>query len=218
MEPSSPSVTPKSRGISVSFEFLRFFIVVFILGSLILGVPYGLRLYRNSWAAPGLHPDTVLTGEWVGTLRPPSRPAPPDLSPNPLVAESDRQEAIRELRQQKQDDFANVRAIFISTSLDPFHIASASLRGSVTMCGRDGKLISYAFTTNRISNAGMSLILYNDTQSQFGNLDATLHGGVLTAEYHGFEPHLLGDLRRGSHEDFEQSCASLTASAQQPAR
>jgi hypothetical protein len=216
--PPSPSVTPKSPRIIVSFEFLRFFIVIFILGSLFLGVPYGLRLYRNSWAAPGLHPETALTGEWVGILKPPSRPAPPDLSPNPFVAESDRQEAIRELRQQKQDDFDNVRAIFVSTSLDPFHIASASLRGSVTMCGRDGKLISYAFTTNRVSNAGMSLILYNDTQSQFGNLDATLNGSVLAADYHGFEPYLLGDLRRGSRQDFEQACSSLTASAQQPAQ
>lgn len=218
MESSSPSITPKSRGISVSFEFLRFFVVVFILGGIILGVPYGLRLYRNSWAAPGLHPDTVLTGEWVGILRPPSRPAPPDFSPSPFIAESTRQEGLRELRQQTQDDFANVRAIFISTSLDPFHIASASLRGSVTMCRRDGKVINYAFTTNRISDAGMSLILYNNTQSQFGNLDATLHGSVLAADYHGFEPHLQGDLRRGSHQDFEQACASLTASAQQPAQ
>lgn len=218
MESSSPSITPKSRGISVSFEFLRFFVVVFILGGIILGVPYGLRLYRNSWAAPGLHPDTVLTGEWVGILRPPSRLAPPDFSPSPFIAESTRQEGLRELRQQTQDDFANVRAIFISTSLDPFHIASASLRGSVTMCRRDGKVINYAFTTNRISDAGMSLILYNNTQSQFGNLDATLHGSVLAADYHGFEPHLQGDLRRGSHQDFEQACASLTASAQQPAQ
>src|SRR5580698_2238015 len=114
MEPSPPSasVTPKSPAIIVSAEFLRFFIVIFILGSLFLGVPYGLRLYRNSWAAPKLHPDTALTGEWVGILKPSSHPAPPDLSPNPLVAESDRQEAIRELRQQKQDDFDNVRAIF----------------------------------------------------------------------------------------------------------
>jgi hypothetical protein len=106
-----------------------------------------------------------------------------------------------------------VRAILVSTSLDPFHIASVSLlRGSVTMCGRDGKSINYAFTTNRISNAGMSLILFNDTQSQFGNLDATLDGGVLAANYHGFEPQVQGNLRRGSRQDVEQACANLNAS------
>jgi hypothetical protein len=210
--PSEKQDAMNSGGMLIARAIAMLLVLSLVWGCFML-IPYSYRLFTNAWAAPVVHGKSSFTGTWVGTLYPPSVKAP-DLSPSPYLTERNRIDSANDYELRKRQAKADVRVVMLDMSLDFFSLGSARLRGRAQVCDPQGRTFSFRYTTFNVSNQGMELMLYNDTQSQGGHLQSTYDGNVLKTEYHNFDLDIHGELHRGDKADFDRLCAAVTSGQQ----
>lgn len=207
--PSQPTPDMNSGGMLIARIIVMLLIFAVVWCGFML-IPYTYRLVTNAWAAPLLHGKNSYTGTWVGTLYPPPVKAP-DLRPSPFLSERNREESIQDYELSKKQARDEIRVVMVSMSLDFFHLGSAKLGGKAKMCDTRGRTAEFKYTSTDVSDHGMWLILYNDTQGQGGDLKSTYDGTVLKTEYLGFDGSLHGELHRGGQSDFDRLCGALAS-------
>ena len=208
----TPSSSEKLDAMNSGGMLIARGIAMLVVLSLVCGcfmlIPYTYRLFTNAWAAPMVHGKSSFTGTWVGTLSPPPVTAP-KLGPSPYLTERNRIDSANDYELRKRQAKADVRVVMLDMSLDFFSLGSARLRGGAQICDSQGRRSNYKYTTFNVSNQGMELMLYNDTQSEGGHLQSTYDGNVLKTEFHDFDIDIHGELHRGGKSDFDQLCAAI---------
>ncbi|WP_419805276.1 hypothetical protein [Terriglobus sp.] len=100
-------------------------------------------------------------------------------------------------------------AVFLDTSVNPFHIFRPKLAGSVRMCSAQGEQDFQLEHTRTVSADTLGVMIGSENPPESGRIFGALRDGDFQALYTGTTRTLQGKLRRGTRASYQQSCASL---------
>lgn len=196
---------------SVRGEFLRFAVIALLFFGVVLGIPYLYHLTK-AWAAPGIHPQTAITGTWAGVLAPPPLEAKV-IARDPYLSEQHYQQSLQEQARQQRDQAMLPRAVYLDMSVSPFSVGNPRLRGVVRMCAYNGAVADFTIDTLAAGEGGGDVMLMTKASDETGNLTFHLAGGQLDTAYDIMGTKLSGKLARGSEQDFQNACRHVKAAA-----
>ncbi len=213
------SVPKLSQGDRIFGEWVTFGVLAAVVFGVVLAIPYGYRLITLRWASSNPSVSTGYMGSWVGTLQNANllKSTPQDAANAPLdpfwSKEGQLNARAADLSQRVAPRHTS-RAIYVDLGLDPFHFSSPSLRGKIRMCAYNGAKADFDFTTMSVGETGATLVLTTKASDEFGNLSLKLNDGKLKSTYEIMGRSIVGELTRGSLQDFQKVCDQVKATAQ----
>ena len=99
-------------------------------------------------------------------------------------------------------------AALLDTSVNPLQVFRPTLAGSVRICMAQVDQDFHLEQTRTVSADTLGIAIASRNSSESGQLFGALRGGEFQAIYHGTARVMHGSLRRGTLEDYQQSCAS----------
>ena len=193
-------------------ELVVFGLAAALFFGIFLGIPYLWRLHSNRWAAPSLHPQTAITGIWVGSLAAPN--VQTDYPKDPFQSDTAYRLGKESALQERRHNQMAARAVYLDLSLDPYNFGSPRLRAKVRMCAYNGAQADFQSTSMSVGDDGAaSLVLSTKVSDEFGNLNLKLEGGRLQTEYQALDTTIKGVLVRGNLQDFQTQCDGVRSSA-----
>lgn len=213
--PTRAGGPPLTQGDRSFGEFMTFGLLAALFFGVVLGIPYVYRLLTSSWASPSWHPQTAITGTWVGVLAPPPLEGR-KIERDPFWSEQSYQESLREQARLAAEHRKLPRAIYLDLGLDPFTLGSPKLRGTIRMCAYNGAVADFQFTSMSVGDEGGHLILTTKVSDEVGNLDFQRQDVDLQTKYSIMDQGLTGTLTHGSTSDFQAACDRVKADAEKP--
>jgi hypothetical protein len=187
-------------------------LVLAILPSTFLVVPYLYRVISNSWSWSLIRSDSV-TGLWVGTLRVPTPTAkasgPTDALGQQILADQLSHYPPAQAAHRSSGDIA----IMIKPHLQIFTWLS-HVAGTAVTCDASGRHTNLQFSMGDFHDNKLNLFLKNmkSFTDGGGDLDGSLSGDVLTLTYRTGDGTLVGTMSKGNSQTFENTCSSLVQS------